>query len=66
MTKDTYIKAVLVVFGLLLVSRIPTLFWGGVSAQVAVGGTLDPITVVSSVVELTFLVWGIMVLRRAR
>jgi hypothetical protein len=51
MNKDTYIKAVLVVFGLLLVSRIPAF------------GTLDTITVVSSIVELAFLVWGILVLR---
>ena len=50
----TYITAVLVVFGLLLLSRIPAL----------IGGSLDATTLVSSVVELAFLVWGIVVLRK--
>jgi hypothetical protein len=54
MNKDTYIKAVLVVFGLLLVSRIPAF----------ISGTLDTITVVSSVVELGFLIWGVLILRK--
>ena len=53
MSKDTYIKAVLVVFGLLVLTRIPAF----------VGGELDGITVVSTVVELGFLVWGILVFR---
>ena len=53
-SRDTYIKAVLVVFGLLLLTRIPNL----------VSGTLDPLSVVSSIVELAFLVWGIAVLRK--
>jgi hypothetical protein len=54
MTRDTYIRAVLVVFGLLVVSRVPAL----------VGGDLDRVTLVSTIVELVFLVWGIAVLRR--
>jgi hypothetical protein len=54
MDKRTYIVAVIVVFGLLLMSRIPAF----------IGGSLDAITVVSSIVELVFLVWGILVLRK--
>ncbi|NJO82126.1 MAG: hypothetical protein HC828_04515 [Blastochloris sp.] len=54
MDKRTYITAVIVVFGLLLLSRIPAF----------INGSLDAITVVSSIVELGFLVWGILVLRR--
>ena len=54
MSKDTYIKAVLVVFGLLVLSRMPAL----------VDGDLDGVTVVSTIVELAFLIWGIVVLRR--
>jgi hypothetical protein len=54
MDKRTYITAVIVVFGLLLLSRIPAL----------ISGSLDAITVVSSIVELGFLVWGILVLRK--
>ena len=52
--KDTYIRAVMVVFGLLIFSRIPVL----------IGGSLDAITVISTIVELAFLVWGIWILRR--
>jgi hypothetical protein len=54
MDKRTYITAVLVVFGLLLLSRIPAF----------INGSLDAIIVVSSIVELGFLVWGVLVLRR--
>lgn len=54
MDKRTYITAVIVVFGLLLLSRIPAF----------ISGSLDAITVVSSIVELGFLVWGILVLRK--
>jgi hypothetical protein len=54
MDKRTYITAVIVVFGLLLLSRIPAF----------ISGSQDAITVVSSIVELVFLVWGILVLRR--
>lgn len=53
MKKATYIQAVLVVFGLLIVSRIPGF----------VRGTLDRITIVSSLVELSFFIWGIFVLK---
>ncbi len=54
MNKDTYIKAVLVVFGLLILSRIPAFINGG----------LDAITVVSTIVELGFFIWGILLLRK--
>ena len=54
MKEKTYIKAVLVVFGLLLLTRIPPI----------INGSLDAITIVSTVVELGFFVWGIMVLRK--
>jgi hypothetical protein len=54
MDKRTYITAVIVVFGLLLLSRIPAF----------IGGSLDATTVVSSIVELGFLVWGGLVLRK--
>ena len=48
-----FIRAVLVVFWLLVLSRIPAF----------VNGTLEPITIVSTVVELGFFVWGIVILR---
>lgn len=54
MKKTTYIKAVLVVFGLLIVSRIPSL----------VNGNFDRITIVSTIVELGFFIWGIFVLKK--
>jgi hypothetical protein len=54
MEKSTYIKAVLVVFGLLLLSRIPAF----------IDGSLDAITVISSVVELGFFIWGLLILRK--
>jgi len=53
MKKSIYIKAVMVVFGLLIMSRIPDLMNNGMS----------PVTLVSSIVELCFIVWGILVLR---
>jgi len=53
MNKTTYIRAVLVVFWLLILTRIPAF----------INGNLDPVTVVSTVVELTFFVWGIVLLR---
>lgn len=49
-----FIRSVLVVFGALLLSRIPAL----------VDNTLDPMTLVSSVVEVVFVIWGLAVLRR--
>lgn len=54
MKKATYIKAVLVVFGLLILSRIPAFL----------SGQLDGVTIVSTIVELAFFVWGILVLRK--
>jgi hypothetical protein len=52
--KETYITAVLVVFGLLILSRIPAF----------IGGSLDAITVVSTIVEAGFFLWGILLLRK--
>jgi hypothetical protein len=54
MNKTTYIRAVLVVFGLLILSRIPAFF----------NGSLDGITVVSTLVELAFFIWGILLLTK--
>ncbi len=53
MNKSNYIRAVLVVFWLLILTRIPAF----------VIGTPDPVTIVSTIVELIFVVWGIMLLR---
>lgn len=53
MKKSIYIRAVMIVFGLLIVSRIPDFLNNG----------LSPVTLVSSVVELCFVIWGILVLR---
>jgi hypothetical protein len=54
MKKTTFIKAVLVVFGLLIISRIPAF----------VNGSFDLITIVSTIVELGFIIWGVLVLRK--
>ena len=54
MSKITYIKAVMVVFGLLILSRIPQLLQGG----------LTPLILVSSIVELAFIFLGVLVLRK--
>ena len=54
MNKTTYIRAVLIVFGLLILTRIPAF----------INGTLDAITIVSTIVELGFFIWGILVLRK--
>ena len=54
MKKSRYIRAVLVVFGLLILSRIPAFF----------SGSLDAITIVSTIVELGFFIWGILILRK--
>ena len=51
-----FIRGVLVVFWLLILSRIPAF----------VNGSLEPITIVSTVVELGFFVWGILILRNSR
>ncbi|MEL6525557.1 MAG: hypothetical protein AAFQ07_07590 [Chloroflexota bacterium] len=53
MNKTTYIQAVLVVFWLLILTRIPAF----------INGTLDPVTLVSTIVELVFVIWGILLLR---
>jgi len=54
MNKTTYIKAVLVVFGLLILSRIPAF----------INGSRVAVTIVSTIVEMGFFVWGILILRR--
>jgi len=53
MKKTTYIKAVLVVFGLLILSRVPAF----------INGSLNAVTIVSTIVELGFFIWGMMILR---
>ena len=53
MNKTNYIRAVLVVFWLLFLTRIPAFMTGN----------LDVITIVSTVVELGFFIWGIVILR---
>lgn len=54
MNKTNYIRAVLVVFWLLILTRIPAF----------ITGNLDPMTIVSTIVELFFFVWGILILRK--
>lgn len=53
MNKTNFIRAVLVVFWLLILTRIPAF----------ITGNLDPVTIVSTIVELFFFVWGILLLR---
>jgi hypothetical protein len=53
MKKSLYIKAVMIVFGLLIISRIPDF----------INNNLSPVILISSIVELCFVVWGILVLR---
>jgi hypothetical protein len=55
LTKETYIRAVLVVFWLLILTRIPVFYTG----------TMDVITVVSTLVELAFFIWGVVILRKS-
>ena len=55
MKKTNYIRAVLVVFWLLFLTRIPAF----------ITGNLDVITIVSTVVELGFFVWGMWILRNS-
>ena len=52
--KETSITAVLVVFGLLILSRIPAF----------INSSLDAVTIVSTIVELAFFIWGILLLRK--
>jgi hypothetical protein len=54
MNKNNYIRAVLIVFWLLILTRIPAFMTGN----------LDAITIVSTIVELGFFVWGLLVLRK--
>jgi hypothetical protein len=53
MNKTNYIRAVLVVFWLLFLTRIPAFMTGSPGI----------ITIVSTVVELGFFIWGILILR---
>ena len=55
LSKENFIRAVLVVFWLLILSRIPAF----------INGTIDVFTIVSAVDELGFFVWGIVILRRS-
>lgn len=52
--KTIYIIAVLVVFGLLILSRIPVL----------VSGNVDRVTLISTAVELVFFIWGIVLIAK--
>lgn len=54
LNKTNYIRAVLVVFWLLILTRIPAFMTGN----------LDGITSVSTIVELGFFIWGLLVLRK--
>lgn len=54
MNATNYIRAVLVVFWLLILTRIPAFMMGN----------LDAITIVSTIVELGFFIWGMLVLRK--
>ncbi len=54
--KATYIKAILIVFGLLILSRIPVL----------VTGNVDKVTLISTVVELVFFIWGIVLIAKKK
>ncbi len=54
--KENYIKAVLVVFGLLIISRIPRF----------INGELDGELIVSTLVELFFFIWGTLILRKQK
>ena len=53
LNKTNFIRAVLVVFWLLILTRIPAFM----------SGNLDALAVVSTVVELGFFIWGIVLLR---
>jgi hypothetical protein len=50
--EENYIRAVLVVFWLLILSRIPAF----------INGTMDAMTIFSTVVELGFFMWGVVIL----
>ncbi|GAB4530405.1 MAG: hypothetical protein OHK0046_50990 [Anaerolineae bacterium] len=53
MNKTNYIRAVLVVFWLLFLTRIPAF----------ITGDLNPLITLSTIVELGFFIWGILLLR---
>jgi hypothetical protein len=53
--KTTYIKAIIVLMTLLMMSRVKTFI---------VQGGLDVQTVIFTVVEALFLIWGIFVLKK--
>jgi hypothetical protein len=55
MNKTNYIRAVLIVFWLLFLTRIPAFMTGNP----------DTIAMVSTIVELGFFIWGILILRKA-
>ena len=55
MKKKTYIKAIIVLMALLLITRVRTF--------VILGG-LDTQTTIATVVEAIFLVWGVVVLKK--
>jgi hypothetical protein len=55
MNKTNYIRAVLVVFWLLILTRIPAF----------ITGDLNPVTTLSTVVELSFFIWGSLILRNS-
>lgn len=54
MNKKIYIKTVIILFGVLILSRIPEFIRSG----------LSPLILVSSVVELAFIIWGVLVLQK--
>lgn len=54
--KTIYIKAVLGVFGMLILSRIPAF----------VTGNLDKVTLISTVVELVFFIWGFVLIAKKK
>jgi hypothetical protein len=53
-SKENFIRAVLVVFWLLFLSRIPAF----------ISGTTDGIIIVSTLVEVGFFVWGLVILKQ--
>ena len=55
MKKKTYIKAIIVLMALLLITRVRTF---------VIQGGLDTQTTIATVVEAIFLVWGIAVLKK--
>ena len=53
MKKDFYIKSILLVFVFLILSRIPSFLSTG----------LTPLIMVQSIVEIIFIIWGVLVLK---